>query len=253
MKLDRPLVVLDLETTGTNVQTDRIVDIALVTLHPDGRRESWASLVNPGVPIPKDASEVHGITDTMVAEAPTFREVASEVAERIGDADIGGFNVRRFDLPLLRAEFERIGKVFAPLGRVVDAQEVYHHHFRRDLSAASRQYLGVEHVGAHRAESDAAVTLEILRMQAGFHSLTVEQMAVIFRPPNAVDADGKLVWREGYACFTFGKHNGHSLQWTAKHDPSWLAWVQRSDFSQEVKRLCCDALERKFPEAPDAS
>ena len=251
MKLSRPLAVLDLETTGPNVATDRIVDIGIVTRLPDGGLERWSSLVNPGAPIPPSATDVHGITDEMVAAAPTFAEIADEVLSRLDGCDIGGFNVRAFDLPLLRAELQRVG-VSLPPCHVVDAMTIYHAHERRDLSSAVRLYLGHPHHNAHRAEADAFATLQVLEAQVQMYAVPDDVPGLAsFRPPGAIDAEGKLVWidseKGALPCFSFGKHKGHSLQWLRKHEPDFLRWVLRANFSDEVKSLVREALEGRFP------
>lgn len=251
MHLTRPLAVFDLETTGPNVATDRIVDISIVTRLPDGGVERWSSLVNPGMPIPKSATEVHGITDAMVSMAPPFIEVATEVLNRLEGCDLGGFNVSGFDLPLLQAELARCAMSLDMAGRhVVDALSIFRAKEKRDLGAAVLLYLGRTHDGAHRAEADAWATLQVLEAQAKHYRdlpQDVPGLAAACRPVGAVDVDGKLMWREGFACFSFGKHSGHSLQWVRKNDSSFLSWILRSDFSAEVKALVKDALDGKFP------
>lgn len=252
MKLSRPLAVLDLETTGPNVAIDRIVDIGIVTRLPDGGLERWSSLVNPGASIPPSATDIHGITDEMVAAAPIFAEIADEVLSRLDGCDLAGFNVRAFDLPLLRAELARAGMSLGDEHHVVDAMTIFHAFERRDLSSAVRLYLGHPHHNAHRAEADAFATLQVLEAQVQTYPISdnVPGLAA-FRPPGAIDAEGKLVWidseRGPLPCFSFGKHKGHSLQWLKKHEPDFLHWVLRSDFSEEVKAVVREALEGRFP------
>ncbi|MDM7914436.1 MAG: 3'-5' exonuclease, partial [Candidatus Eisenbacteria bacterium] len=166
LNLDRPLVFLDTETTGTDLNQDRIVQIALVKLYPDGRREEFESLVNPEMPIPREAQAIHGITDGDVALAPPFRRIAPTIALFCRGCDLAGFNLGRFDVPLLRAEFQRAGHAWDLDGvRVVDVQRIYHAMEPRDLSAARRYYCGCEHEGAHGAMADTRVTLEVLLAQ----------------------------------------------------------------------------------------
>ena len=253
MKLVRPLAVLDLETTGTNVSTDRIVDIGIVTRLVDGSVERWSRLVHPGCPIPKSASAVHGITDELVEGAPRFEVIAGEVLRRLAGCDLAGFNVKGFDLPLLQAELGRCGASLDMTDRhVVDAMTIFHAFEKRDLSSAVRLYLGREHLNAHSAEEDAAATLHVLEAQVQAYPLpdSVPGLAE-FRPPGAVDTEGKLVWVESergpLACFSFGKHEGHSLQWLRKNEPDFLHWVLRADFSAEVKRIVHAALAGRFP------
>lgn len=166
LALDRPLVFIDLETTGLSPVTDRIVEVAMIKVHPDGRRETLARRVNPGVPIPEGAGRVHGITDADVAGAPSFAGIADEVLAFIADADLAGFNIQRFDLPVLQRELATADRHLAMEGRaVVDAQVIYHRKVPRDLAAAYRLYCGKELVGAHGAAADIEACLEVLDAQ----------------------------------------------------------------------------------------
>jgi len=256
VKLARPLAVFDLETTGPDVTTARIVDISIVKRMPDGGLERWSSLVNPGEPIPPAATKVHGLTDEMVASSPTFAELATEVLNRLEGCDLGGFNVRSYDLPVLRREFERAKRTFEP-GLVVDAMTIFHAFERRDLAAAVRLYLGRQHDGAHRAEADAVATLEVLEAQVQAYPIpdSVPGLAA-WRPEGAIDVDGKLAWVDGdgrwLACLTFGKHKGHSLQWVKKNAPDFFDWMLRSDFSDEVKAIVREAKQGRFPSKGEA-
>jgi DNA polymerase-3 subunit epsilon len=166
LALERPLVFIDLETTGVSPVTDRIVELAMIKVHPDGRRETITRRVNPGVPIPPESSRLHGITDADVAAAPVFARVADEVLAFIGDADLAGFNIHRFDLPVLQRELADAGRPLAMEGRaVVDAQVIYHRRVPRDLAAAYRLYCGKELVGAHGAAADIEACVEVLDAQ----------------------------------------------------------------------------------------
>ena len=164
--LDRPLVFFDLEATGISTENDRIVDVALVKKLPDGTDVAFTSLVNPGVPIPREASAVHHITDDMVAGAPTFKELAPRVLEFLEGCDLGGFNVAKFDVPMLQAEMKRNGFLLSLDGRrVLDAQVIYHKMERRTLAAAYQFYCGKPLPDAHRAEPDARASLEVFLAQ----------------------------------------------------------------------------------------
>lgn len=166
LALERPLVFIDLETTGVSPVTDRIVELAMIKVHPDGRRETITRRVNPGVPIPPESSRLHGITDADVAAAPVFARIADEVRAFIGDADLAGFNIHRFDLPVLPRELADAGRPLAMDGRaVVDAQVIYHRRVPRDLAAAYRLYCGKELVGAHGAAADIEACVEVLEAQ----------------------------------------------------------------------------------------
>ena len=166
LALDRPLVVYDTETTGTNSRFDRIIEIACLKIHPDGRRDQFVRRLNPGVPIPPGSTAIHGITDADVAEAPRFRDVAAELAAFLDGADLGGYNMTGFDLPVLRAEFLRAGVPFdIAERRFVDAQRIFFAREPRHLAAAARFYCQTEHAGAHGALADAEMTLRVLEGQ----------------------------------------------------------------------------------------
>lgn len=169
MKLIRPLVVFDLETTGVSVYTDRIVQMAFIKVKPDGTTTEWQTLVNPGREIPPGATAVHGITDEMVRDAPRFRDVARKVQGGIAGCDLAGFNAARFDWPMLAAEFRRVG-IDTEEPVIVDAMKVFYRFAPRNLAAAVETYLGRAHEGAHDALSDARATLEVLRAQMKAHA-----------------------------------------------------------------------------------
>lgn len=170
MRLTRPLITFDLETTGVSVYSDRIVQFAAVKLYPDGRVTEWQTLVNPKRPVPEGATAVHGITDAMVQDAPSFWDLSRKLERAFAGCDIAGFNVVRFDWPMLEQEFKRVGVAPPEVGAVVDAMKVFHRFAPRNLDAASRQYLGRPHEKAHEALSDARATLEILKAQVERHS-----------------------------------------------------------------------------------
>lgn len=255
LNLQRPLAVIDLETTGTFSGIDRIVDIGIVTREPSGHLTEWQSLVNPEMPIPPSSTAIHGITDEMVRGAPTLAQLADEIHERLADVDVGGFNVKRFDWPFLETEMRRVGRPFAESNRlIIDSQRVFHACFPRTLEVAVREYLGRDHDGAHRAAADAKATLLVLEEQVKRHGLpeTPAELVDSLRDPNAIDDDGKFVWREEWPCITFGKHRGHSLQWLKKNEPGFLDWITKNDFSSEVKRIARDAFMGVFPKKVSA-
>ena len=251
LRLERPLAVFDLETTGVSAVTDRIVEIAIVRLEPDGSRRTLNWRVNPGVPIPPGASAVHGITDADVADCPPFAELADAVTEALSGCDLGGFNCARFDVPLLRAEFARVGRSFPPTdARVVDAHVIFLRKEPRDLGSAVRRYLGREHVGAHGAEADAEATADVLLAQVAQYSdlpETVAELHELLRDDRYLDPDRRLAWREGEAVFAFGKVNGRSLRDVARTDAGFLRWILAKDFSPELKDIVAAALEGRFP------
>lgn len=257
LKLARRLVVFDLETTGTDPASDRIVEISLVRIEPDGTRELRTERVNPERPIPPQATAVHGIGDDDVRAAPPFRELAPALLEFLGEGDLAGFNVQRFDVPLLDREF-RDCRLDLGVGRrrVLDAMTIFHRKEPRDLGAAVRFYLGREHRDAHSAEADVLATAEILDAQLERYPdlpRSAEELERWCRPApaDAADRDGKFLWREGEVVFSFGKHSGRTLREVARSQGDYLKWILRNDFPAEARRLVEDALAGKFPERTD--
>ena len=254
--LSRPLVCVDLEATGVWPRRDRIVQIAAASIFPNGSISTWSSLVNPEQPIPPAVTAIHGITDAMVASEPTFKQVASTVTTLLSDCDLTGYNVARFDQRLLAAEFGRVEMEDPTIGaHVIDAYTLFIRREPRSLDAAL-QFYGVPggQTGrrAHDARSDVEVTVGVLAAQLQKYSdlpRTVEGIHDWLNPrdPNRIDADGKLIWRDGLASVTFGEQAGTSLADLAANDRSFLEWVLRKDFSHEVKTIVRDALEGRFP------
>lgn len=243
LTLTRPIASIDLETTGPFPGVDRIVDIGIVTLFPDGHTEEWETLVNPGVPIPPSATAIHGITDEMVKGAPRLADIAAEVRRRLAGCDVTGYNVRRFDVPFLVAEMARIQAPLELSGVTVDAFAIFTKFEPRKLEHAVRRYLGREHEAAHRALPDARAALEVLRAQTEAHAelpATPEAIADFMRAPNLVDDDGKLILRDGIVCLGFGRHRGHSLLWLWQKDRRYLFGLMRGEFlPDELKQVLC--------------
>ncbi len=216
--LRRPLAVLDLETTGTNPSQDRIVEISILRLSPDGSEELLSQRVNPRVPIPSDATAVHGISDADAAGAPTFSEEAAEIASFLEGCDLAGFNVTRFDLPMLEAEFQRAGFNFSREGRsVIDVMTIFHQKEPRDLAGASKFYLGRDMVDAHSSESDARTALDVLTAQVERYDdlpQDIQELHELCHPfdPTWVDPEGKFRWVADEAVISFGTHQGRTLQ-----------------------------------------
>lgn len=252
--LKRPLVFFDLEATGVSPAQDRIIDIALVKHMPDQTEETFISLVDPDMPIPPEATAVHHITDVMVQGQPKFHQIAPRLLDFIGDADLGGFGVLRFDIPMLAAEFKRAGITWRGEGRsVVDALTIFHRREPRNLSSAYRLYCGKDLPDAHRAEPDARAASAVFWAQLEHYSDLPRDIIALSdycstRDPNQVDAEGKFVWRNGHAAFNFGKHRTLTLEEVAKKEPSYLEWLMRTDkTTPELAQLCRDALNGKFP------
>lgn len=253
LSLTRPIVCFDLETTGLETKTDRIVELACVKIQPDMSREMLTLRVNPQMPIPEAASAVHGITNADVAHEPTFDMVAGKLADFLFGCDLTGFNLERFDLPLLRNEFMRANVKF-PDGpvNIIDAHKIFIKKEPRDLSAAYRFYCDKNLENAHSAEADAIATADILLAQVErYEDLPLDTAGLQdfckSKPKNALDPDGKIIWKDGSAVLSFGKHRNRSLQQLASQEPDYLRWISGADFSDEVRGLCRGALDGQFP------
>ena len=260
LKLTRPLVVFDIESTGVAPRKDRIIELAAVKLEPDGTEISKCWLLNPTVKIPPENTAIHGITDEIVKDCPTFADKADEIFAFFEGCDLSGFNADRFDIPCLEEEFSRVGRNFAPSSRKhVDVQRIYHKMEPRDLSAAVRFYLGRDHAGAHGAEADAKATLEVLKAQMEkYPSLpqTVDEMDEYLVPHDPLNADryGMLRWKNGQLTINFGKKKGCSLKKLMIDEPNYLRWIIRGEFETEVKAIVRDLMENgRLPPAPAKS
>lgn len=254
LHLKRPLTFLDLETTGPFADTDRIVEIAAVTLHPEGRLVRFQTLVNPGVPIPPTATAIHGIRDEDVRAAPTFRSLARKLHRALDDRDVAGYNLRRYDLRMLAAEFARVGITYdIERVRVIDVMKIFHRNEKRDLEAAVKFYVGSSHAG-HRAGADIDATISVLAAQLERYDLAgdVQELDEYCRnqPPDWLTRDGRIAWRAGFPRLTFGRHAGKSLQDVASEAPEYLSWILENEFPSDLKRVVGDALEGRFPEQP---
>lgn len=251
--LDRPLVVIDLEATGTAPHRDRIVEIGLLKIFPDGRKLARHRRVNPCMPIPQEASEVHGIYDQDVANEPEFRMVATALAELLLDSDLAGFGIVQFDLPLLRTEFERAGVEFSIEGRrIIDCKAIYHAMEPRNLSAAHQFYCGAPFDAAHSAEADTLATYRVLVNQLRRYPElphTFEELHRLSNPRQAdfVDSEGKLIWRNHEVHFNFGKHRGVPLREVIQIDLEYVRWLIAKDFRADLKNVLAAALEGRYP------
>jgi DNA polymerase-3 subunit epsilon len=254
LKLDRPLVFLDLETTGLNISRDRIVDITLLKVFPDGREESKTKLINPEIPIPEESIKIHGITDERVAGEPKFRQIAKGFKEFLEGCDLCGFNIKGFDIPMLEAEFRRVGVEFSRIGRrIIDTQVIFHKKNPRDLEAAYMKYCGKGLLGGHTSDADARASAEILEAQLKTHDelpQDIEKLHQFCCYPNEVnwiDKDGKLIWVNGEVAINFGKkYRGVLLKEVAENEPDYIEWIMRADFSEEVKDIVREAISESY-------
>jgi DNA polymerase-3 subunit epsilon len=256
LPLTRPLAVLDLETTGTDPKSDRIVEIGILVLNTDGtEKDRRERRVNPTIPIPEAATEVHQITDADVKDCPTFKMMAKGVAEFLDGCDLCGFNLKNFDLRVLLAEFARASVPFELEGRaVLDVMEIYHFFEKRRLEEAVLFYLGREHKGAHSAMADALATTELIDAMLDRYGdqlpRTLSDLCRKFSRPVVIDPDGTFTRNEGSIVFAKTKHRGQALDDVARRDPSFLEWMLSKDFGPDVKKVVREALAQAKAHAP---
>ncbi|WP_428331174.1 exonuclease domain-containing protein [Mucilaginibacter sp.] len=254
LNLKRPLAFFDLETTGTNIGVDRIVEISIIKLHPDGSEEVKTWRVNPGMPIPLESSLVHGIYDEDIKDELVFNEIASLVAEFIGESDLAGYNSNKFDIPMLMEEFLRAGVLFDLDNRhFVDVQNIFHQMEQRTLKAAYQFYCDKQIINAHSAEADTRATMEVLLAQVARYENTewedkkgnrsipvvnhVEGLHKFTNLSKPVDFAGRMVFNdEGQETFNFGKHKGKPVEDVLKIEPSYYSWMMNGDFPLYTKR-----------------
>lgn len=243
LNLTKPLIFFDLETTGVNFQTDRIVEISYIKVNPNGTEESRTIRVNPECPIPAEATAVHHITDADVADKPTFKGIARELARTFTGCDIAGFNSNKFDIPLLMEEFLRAGVTdFDPSRcRLIDVQTIFHKMEQRTLVAAYKFYCGKDLEEAHSAQADTRATYEVLKAQLDHYPSLKNDMDFLSdfsTQKRNVDLAGRIVYDEkGRETFNFGKHKGKTVEEVFTTDPNYCDWIQKSDFAQNTKQV----------------
>lgn len=240
LQLTKPIAFIDLETTGVNLGTDRIIEIAIVKILTDGTKSVKRKLVNPGIPIPKLSTDVHGITDDMVKDAPLFKQVAHELKQMLDGCDFAGYNSNRFDIPLLMEEFLRAEIEFDMKGRrMIDVQQIFHKLEPRTLSAAYSFYCNKTLDGAHSAEVDATATYEILEAQIAKYSTlgnTVDSILKLTGEDQIVDFARRFIMENGVEVFNFGKYKGKPVADVLKSEPQYYDWMMRGDFPQHTKQ-----------------
>lgn len=256
LHLERPLVVFDLEATGLNKRTDRVVAIALVRYEPGGSPEQIHYLINPGIPIPEEATAIHGITDEDVRDAPTFTEMAEILERHFAGADLAGYNILGYDIQMLTEEFARANRPFSIEGRrVLDAQRIFFRNEPRDLTAALRFYCGESHEDSHDALGDVLATIRVLGGQFEKYPALPDAMDALNeycdpRDPSWADRHGRLKWSKGEIVFNFGKFQGQSLRAAVADDPNFIHWLLRSDFPDDTKQIVRDAVNGTYPTPP---
>jgi DNA polymerase-3 subunit epsilon len=239
LQLEKPIVFFDLETTGTSTTKDRIIEICAIKVNTDGTQQELYHLINPAIPISPGATAVHGITDEMVAGKPTFGDLVEELAAYFEGSDLGGYNIKRFDVPMLMEEFHRFKKypIHYSEVKLVDVMAIYHRKERRDLSAAVKFYCEREHAEAHSAKADVLATIDILKRQLLKYDDLEPNTSFLhdyLDSGNTVDISGKFVRNEkGDIVFSFGKHQGK----LACTEPDYLKWMLTGDFPVDTKMV----------------
>lgn len=249
LTIQRPLAALDLESTGTNPELDRIVELTIVRVEPvTFDVETLHTRVNPGVPIAPEVSAIHGLTEADVATAPPFLRISPRVERLLSGADLVGFNHRRFDVRLIAAECRRVGRPHpCETARLVDVRQIFMKREPRTLAAALQFFCGEAHDGAHGTTADVIATLRVLVAQFDRYPdlpRDIDGLDAIARDPSFVDRDGKIVWRGGDACIGFGKYAGVPLRLC---DPGFLQWMTTKDFPADTKAIVQQALRGTYP------
>ncbi|MEO8412421.1 MAG: 3'-5' exonuclease [Ginsengibacter sp.] len=248
LQLKRPLAFIDLETTGMNLSTDRIVEIAIIKVFPDGTKTVKRKLLNPQIPISKGSSEIHGITDETIKDAPTFKQVANELKQFIDEADLSGYNSNRFDIPLLMEEFLRAGITIDMANRrMLDVQHIFHMMEKRTLGAAYKFYCDKELQDAHSAEADATATWEILEAQlTRYENLgnTLDTILQFTGEEKFVDFARRFIMDNDVEVFNFGKHKGRPVTDVLKTEPQYYDWMMKGDFPLHTKQKLTEILNR---------
>jgi len=243
LSLERPLAIFDLETTGTNITSDRIVEIAIIKVQPDGTEENYCKRVNPEMPIPAVVSEIHGIYDKDIQDAPTFKELANEIVAFIGDADLAGYNSNKFDIPVLAEELMRAGSDFdISKRRFVDVQNIFHKMEQRTLAAAYLFYCNKTIENAHNALYDAKATWDVLKAQIERYPDIKNDVIYLSEFSkagnyNLLDFAGRLaIDDKGEAIYNFGKHKGRTIKQVAQIEPGYYGWMLDADFPLYTKQ-----------------
>jgi DNA polymerase-3 subunit epsilon len=248
LQLTRPLAFIDLETTGVNLACDRIIEIAIVKILPDGSKQVKRKILNPQIAIPQGSTDVHGFTDDMVKDFPTFKEVANELKQFIHNSDLSGYNSNRFDIPLLMEEFLRSGiQIDMSNRRMVDVQHVFHMMERRTLGAAYQFYCNKQLCDAHSAEADATATWEILEAQTiRYPSLgnTLDSILEFTGEEKFIDFARRMIMDNDVEVFNFGKYKGKPVAEVLKAEPQYYDWMMKGEFPLHTKQKLTEILNR---------
>lgn len=249
LALKKPIIFFDLETTGTDPGSDRIVEIAMVKLNPNGTREKYVKRINPGMPIPAHSTAVHGITDEDVKDCPQFKQVAKELWEWMKGCDLGGYNAVRFDIPLLAEELLRCGvSVDFTERKFVDAQQIFFKMEARTLSAAYEFYCGKQMQNAHSAEADIEATIEVLESQLDKYKDLENDVKFLHSFTNGdegiVDYARRMVMKDGHPVFNFGKYKDRKVTDVLKEQPQYYDWMMNADFPLHTKQKLTEILTK---------
>jgi DNA polymerase-3 subunit epsilon len=251
LNLKKPVVFFDLETTGVDVANDRIVEISLHKVMPDGKEETKTMRINPEMPIPPQSTEIHGISDDDVKNEPTFNIVAKDVVKFIEGCDLAGYNSNKFDIPLLAEEFLRVGvDVDLKKHRLIDVQVIFHKMEQRTLSAAYKFYCEKNLDNAHSAEADTIATYEILKAQIDRYtdlSNDMEELSKFSSHNKNADFAGRIVYNDkGEEVFNFGKYKGQTVESVLEKDQGYFSWMLNSDFPLYTKKVLTAIKLKKF-------
>jgi DNA polymerase III subunit epsilon len=249
LQLKKPLVFIDVEATGTNVCADRVVEIAMIKIMPDGNRTVKRKLINPQIPIPPSVTEIHGITDEMIKDAPSFKQAAQDIKQFLTGCDLAFYNAFRLDLPILMEEFLRAEVEFDMKNRkVIDVQKIFHQMEQRTLSAAYKFYCNKNLEGAHGAETDAMATAEILSAQVEKYPQlgnTLDSITKAIGEDNIIDLARRFTFNDkGIETFNFGKHKGRTVADVLKSEPQYYDWMMRGEFPMNTKQKLTEIYTR---------
>jgi DNA polymerase III subunit epsilon len=248
IQLTKPIAFFDLETTGVNIGKDRIIEIGMVRIKPDGTKKIMRKLINPEMPIPPIATSINGISNEMVKDAPTFKEAAGEIKHFLEDCDLGGYNSNKFDLPMLVEEFLRVGVEFEfEKRKFIDAQRIFHMLEPRTLTAALKYYCNKELENAHTAEADAIATWEVFDAQIARYpqlGTTLDTVLQVVGEEEVVDFAKRMVYDNNQIVFNFGKHKGKPVEHILKTERSYYDWMMQGDFPQHTKLKLTEILTK---------
>ncbi|MBC7534388.1 MAG: 3'-5' exonuclease [Ferruginibacter sp.] len=249
LQLNRPIAFIDLETTGVSLSTDRIVEIAIIKVLPDNSRQVKRKLINPQIPIPKVTTDIHGITNEMVKDAPTFKQAGNEIKQYLENCDLGGYNSNRFDIPMLMEEFLRAGMdVDLSNRRMIDVQHIFYTMEPRTLTAAYKFYCQKELVNAHSAEADVDATIDVFLSQVDrYKNLgnSVDSILGSIGEEKIVDYARRFCFDDkGVEVFNFGKFKGRAVSEVLKSEPQYYDWMMKGDFPLHTKQKLTEILNR---------